>query len=64
MSFEVSGLGLELRLIVFVNGGKGADALERRPQLAAALAEAKRRKGPVVIASWIACRAMCISSRA
>jgi DNA invertase Pin-like site-specific DNA recombinase len=33
-----------------VESGKGADALDRRPQLAAALAEAKRRKCPVVVA--------------
>jgi DNA invertase Pin-like site-specific DNA recombinase len=30
--------------------GKGADALERRPELAKALAEAKRRKCPVLVA--------------
>jgi DNA invertase Pin-like site-specific DNA recombinase len=30
--------------------GKGADALERRPKLAAALAEAKRRRCPVLVA--------------
>ena len=29
---------------------KGADALERRPELAKALAEAKRRKCPVLVA--------------
>ena len=33
-----------------VETGKGADALERRPELAAALAEAKRRKCPVLVA--------------
>ena len=33
-----------------VESGKGADALDRRPQLAAALAEAKRGKCPVVVA--------------
>lgn len=33
-----------------VETGKGADALERRPQLRAALAHAKRLKGPVVVA--------------
>src|SRR3954454_10229168 len=32
-----------------VETGKGADALDRRPELAAALAEAKRRKCPVLI---------------
>lgn len=33
-----------------IETGKGADALDRRPQLAAALAEAKRIKCPVVVA--------------
>ncbi len=33
-----------------VETGKGADALDRRPVLAAALAEAKRRKCPVLVA--------------
>ena len=33
-----------------VETGKGADALERRPQLAAALADARRRKCPIVVA--------------
>lgn len=33
-----------------VETGKGADSLDRRPQLAAALARAKRLKGPVVVA--------------
>lgn len=35
---------------VEVETGKGTDALERRPQLAAALARAKRLKCPVVVA--------------
>ncbi len=33
-----------------IETGKGTDALERRPQLAAALARAKRLKCPVVVA--------------
>jgi DNA invertase Pin-like site-specific DNA recombinase len=33
-----------------VETGKGADALEQRPHLAAALAEARRRKCPVIVA--------------
>jgi DNA invertase Pin-like site-specific DNA recombinase len=33
-----------------VETGKGADALERRPQLASALAAAKKRKCPIIIA--------------
>jgi DNA invertase Pin-like site-specific DNA recombinase len=35
---------------VEVETGKGADALERRPQLAAALAAARKAKAPVVVA--------------
>jgi DNA invertase Pin-like site-specific DNA recombinase len=35
---------------VEVETGKGADALDRRPELAAALAQAKRRKCPVLVA--------------
>ena len=34
-----------------VETGKGADALERRPQLAKALAEGKKRKCPVLVKS-------------
>ena len=33
-----------------VETGKGADALDRRPQLAAALTEARRRRCPVAVA--------------
>lgn len=33
-----------------IETGKGADALDRRPELAAALAEAKKRKCPVIVA--------------
>lgn len=35
---------------VETESGKGADALEQRPQLAAALAEARRLNGPVIVA--------------
>ena len=35
---------------VEIETGKGADALERRPKLAAALAEARRRKCAVIVA--------------
>jgi DNA invertase Pin-like site-specific DNA recombinase len=42
--FEIAGEYLE------VETGKGADALDRRPELAAALAEAKRVHGAVVVA--------------
>ena len=51
-----SGLGLEAqrgavaRELVEVETGKGADALDRRPQLAAALAAARRARCPVVVA--------------
>jgi DNA invertase Pin-like site-specific DNA recombinase len=49
----VEGEGLELAAeYVETESGKGADALDRRPQLAAALAEAKRRgeQCPIVVA--------------
>ena len=43
--------GLEITgEFVEVETGKGADALDKRPQLAAALAEAKQHKCPVVVA--------------
>jgi DNA invertase Pin-like site-specific DNA recombinase len=43
--------GFELvRVFVQIETGKGSDALERRPQLAAALAEARRRKCSVGVA--------------
>ena len=35
---------------VEIETGKGADALDRRPQLAAALAQARKTKAPVVVA--------------
>lgn len=38
------------RVFVEVETGKGADALDRRPQLAAALSEARKRKCPVAVA--------------
>jgi DNA invertase Pin-like site-specific DNA recombinase len=43
--------GFELaRVFVEVETGKGSDALDRRPQLAAALSEARRQRCPVAIA--------------
>src|SRR5665647_1065154 len=43
--------GYELALVlVEVETGKGADALDRRPQLAEALAQARRRRCPVAVA--------------
>ena len=38
------------RVFVEVETGKGADAFERRPQLAAALGEARRQRCPVAVA--------------
>lgn len=35
---------------VEIETGKGSDALDRRPQLAAALAEARKRKCPIIVA--------------
>jgi DNA invertase Pin-like site-specific DNA recombinase len=46
---EAEGLTIGPEFIE-IETGKGADALDRRPQLAAALAEAKRRKASVVVA--------------
>jgi DNA invertase Pin-like site-specific DNA recombinase len=47
----IEGEGFQLvGEFVEVETGKGSDALERRPKLAAALAEAKRRKCAVVVA--------------
>lgn len=45
---EAEGFALE-RVFVEVVTGKGADALERRPQLAAALSEARKRRCSVVV---------------
>lgn len=39
-----------VRVFIEVETGKGSDALERRPQLAAALAEARKRRCPVAVA--------------
>ena len=39
-----------VRVFVEIETGKGADALERRPQLAAALNEARRQRCPVAVA--------------
>ena len=38
------------REFIEIETGKGSDALDRRPQLAAALAEARRRRCPVAVA--------------
>jgi DNA invertase Pin-like site-specific DNA recombinase len=46
---EVEGFEV-VRTFQETETGKGADALERRPELAAALAEAKRRRRPVLVA--------------
>jgi DNA invertase Pin-like site-specific DNA recombinase len=46
-----SAEGYELvRMFIEVETGKGADALDRRPKLATALAEARKRKCPVTVA--------------
>jgi DNA invertase Pin-like site-specific DNA recombinase len=43
--------GFEIaKLFIEVETGKGSDALERRPQLAAALAEARKKHCPVAVA--------------
>ena len=38
------------RMFVEIETGKGADALDRRPELAAALAQARKAKCPVIVA--------------
>jgi DNA invertase Pin-like site-specific DNA recombinase len=46
-----SAEGFELvRIFVEIETGKGSDALEKRPELAAALTEARKRKCPVTVA--------------
>ena len=46
---EAEGLGIGIEFVE-VETGKGSDALDRRPQLVAALAEARKRKCSVVVA--------------
>jgi DNA invertase Pin-like site-specific DNA recombinase len=46
---EAEGYDLT-RTFTEIETGKGADALERRPQLAAAIKAARRLKGPVIVA--------------
>src|SRR3954451_11820562 len=46
---EVEGFELAAEFVE-VETGKGSDALERRPQLAAALAAGRSRKCPVIVA--------------
>lgn len=46
---EAEGLEIAAQYVE-VESGKGADALDRRPQLAAALADARKRRCPVLVA--------------
>jgi DNA invertase Pin-like site-specific DNA recombinase len=46
---ETEGIEIPAEFVE-VETGKGSDALDRRPQLAAALAEARKRKCPVLVA--------------
>src|SRR6187402_532505 len=46
---EAEGLEIVAQYVE-VESGKGADALDRRPQLAAALGDARKRKCPVLVA--------------
>jgi DNA invertase Pin-like site-specific DNA recombinase len=47
-----AGEGFELsRVFVEIKTGKGSDALDRRPQLAAALKEADRQRCPIAVAN-------------
>jgi hypothetical protein len=50
----IDGRGLET--------GKGSDALDRRPQLKAALKAAEKAKCEVAVPSWIVCHATSPSS--
>lgn len=45
---EAEGMAIEAEFVE-IETGKGADALDRRPQLAAALALARKVKCPVVV---------------
>jgi DNA invertase Pin-like site-specific DNA recombinase len=53
---EAEGYSI-LQTFVEVQSGKGANALERRPQLSAALAAARRARCPVIVAKL--CRLSC-----
>ena len=46
-----------------IETGKGADALDRRPKLAAALKQARKGTPASAWPSWIGCRAMSTLSR-
>jgi DNA invertase Pin-like site-specific DNA recombinase len=46
---EAEGLEIGAQYVE-IESGKGADALDRRPQLSAALADARKRKCPVLVA--------------
>ena len=57
-----SGEGFEIVAeFVEVETGKGSDALDRRPQLAAALAKARALRCSVAVPSSTVSRATCIS---
>lgn len=51
-----------VREFVEVETGKGADALDRRPQLKAALAAARKHRCHVAVPSWTASAGTFISS--
>jgi DNA invertase Pin-like site-specific DNA recombinase len=58
---EANGFHIEQEFCE-VETGKGADALERRPQLAAALKVAKKAKCSMLVAKLDRLSRMCISS--
>jgi DNA invertase Pin-like site-specific DNA recombinase len=58
---EAEGYNL-LQTFEEVETGKGADALDRRPQLSAALKAAKQHKAPIIVAKLDRLVAMYISS--
>jgi DNA invertase Pin-like site-specific DNA recombinase len=47
---EAEGFDLADSIYIEVETGKGADALDKRPQLAAALADAKQNNAPIIVA--------------
>ena len=53
----------DLSEYIEIETGKGADALERRPELATALNAARKANAPWSWPSWIGFRAMSLLSR-
>ena len=58
---EIEGFDL-IQTFEEIETGKGADALDRRPQLAAALKLAHQHKSPIIVAKLDPSAVTCISS--